>query len=408
MSYTTLSAILKGKWLIEPISAKSYLPMVANVLKGTTEFEEKEPELIIGIHAGSKTKTVRSIGALGWIDKETIAPGSTIVIPVQGALMKNDQFCGPVGMMNLAALVNELGTIENVGTLIFDIDSPGGQVDGTQTLAEAIKNSKKKTIAIVNDGMACSAAYWVGSSCDEFYVSKKTDVVGSIGVYCTFADFKAYYESQGLPIHEVYSRKSSEKNKDYKEAMEGDYAAMQDDLDFLATEFIAAVKANRPGINLSKGDPFKGATYYAQQAIEIGLIDGIKSINEILSNTNMTEKNAEASAEAQEVVETVETDTVEAVEVNTEMVANFIGAMDTEGETALNAALVASKKVIVSADDFAELKQLREWKNETGASHTQGKDKVDTFNDNPDEDAELAALKAKEASVLMNDFGIES
>lgn len=383
--------------------------MVANILKGTTEFEAQQPELTIGINAAGKTRTIKSIGALGWIDKETIAPGSTIVVPVQGALMKNDQFCGPVGMMNLAALVNELGTIENVGTIVFDIDSPGGQVDGTQTLAEAIKNSNKKTIAFVNDGMACSAAYWVGCSCDEFYVSKKTDVVGSIGVYCTFADFKAYYESQGLPIHEIYSRKSSEKNKDYKEAMGGDYASMQDDLDFLATEFIAGVKANRPGINLSKGDPFKGATYYAEQAIEIGLIDGIKSMDEILSITNMSEIKTDASAEVTEVKETAAVETVAQVVLDTETVANFIGAMDEAGNISMNAALVASKKVIVSADDHAELVTLRKWKSETDATHTQGNDKVDAFKDKANADDDLmASLKAKEAAVLMNDFGIES
>lgn len=389
MSYNTLAAILKGKWLIEPISAKNYLPLVANVLKGTTQIEQQENILNIGIVEADTYKTIRSIGALAWLDKENIAPGSTIVIPVQGALMKADQFCGPVGMMNLAALTNELSKIDNVSTIVFDIDSPGGQVDGTQTLAAAIKNSNKKTIAFVNDGMACSAAYWIGSSCDEFYVSKKTDVVGSIGVYCTLADFKAFYESEGLPIHEIYSRKSGEKNKDYKDAMKGEYDGVMDDLDYIANEFIAAVKENRK-INLLKGDPFKGATYFAEQAAEIGLIDGIKTFEEIL-NTKIEMKD----------------ENKEAIEVNNETVAGFINGLNAEKLTVLNTLIKDTKRVVMSTDELQELETLRTWKAEHPLGHTVATDKDDEFGDRKDEDAELAKLKAKEADVLKNEFGIE-
>lgn len=433
MSYSTLSAILKGKWLIDPSAAKSYLPIVANVLKGNTLFEEKEPELGIVIYELPKDNKVAFIGGGGigkvlashtikisrqWqLDEATIKPNSTVVVPVSGPMMKNDQFCGPVGMMSLASITKQLSEHHNVDAIIFDIDSPGGQVDGTQTFAEAIKSSSKKTIALVNDGMACSAAYWIGSSCDEFYVSKRTDVVGSIGVYCTLADFKAWYEAEGLPIHEIYAPQSTEKNKDYRDAMKGEYGAVQDDLKFLADEFITAVKANRPALNLSKGDPFKGATYYAEQAMEIGLIDGIKSMDEILGmikgDNQATEESTESHAENDNnntmIKELTAIKGKAAADISADEITSINAAIQAEGIEGVEVVQAGTVEDLrasagLNAEEKNELEQLRAWKKESG-QHTAGAAKPDSFNE-PENEESAEAILAREQKVLEDEYGI--
>jgi ClpP class serine protease len=411
MSYRTIAAILKGKWLIDPASARNLLPIVANVISGTTEFEKQDPAItlqVIGNNGASKTSTftITDKWDLNYYNRD-FTDGCTVVVPVQGALTKHDQECGPVGMSHISSLVRQLSTHDKVGAIVFDIDSPGGQVDGTQSLAGAIKASNKKTIAYINDGMACSAAYWIASACDEIYVSQKTDVVGSIGVYCSFADFKGYWEKEGLTIHEIYSRLSSEKNKDYKDAMEGDYNAVQDDLDFIAREFIAAVKANRPGINLSKGDPFKGATYYADQAIEIGLIDGIRTFDQLFNSTNTMENNTNTAAETTETKDVVYTVTG---------IAESISAMTPDEVGSLNAALASANLQVLAGDVAlvtdevtAELTELRNykttteaWKKEKGAEHTEVDAKEDLFKEDGDQ---LGELVSKEMDYINKNYG---
>jgi protease IV len=106
-------------------------------------------------------------------------------------------------MLTMAKMVDSLGQMDNIDEIIFEFDSPGGQVKGTQTLAKAIKNSPKKTTAVINDGMACSAAYWIASSCQSVFLAHNTDQVGSIGVMTTFADMKDNLEKQGIKLHEV-------------------------------------------------------------------------------------------------------------------------------------------------------------------------------------------------------------
>lgn len=417
MSYKTIASILKGKWLIDPVSARNLLPLVANVLTGTTEFESQEPKLNIQVigNAGADRSsfTISDRWDLRHYASD-FTDGCTVVVPVQGALTKADQECGPVGMSHLSSLVAQLSANDKVATIILDIDSPGGQVDGTQSLAATIKASTKKTIGYINDGMACSAAYWIASACDEVYVSQKTDVVGSIGVYCTFADFKSYWENEGLKIHEIYSRLSSEKNKDYKDAMAGDYNAVQDDLDFIAREFIAAVKTNRPGINLSKGDPFKGATYYAEQAIEIGLIDGIRSFDQLF-NSNKMENNTNAAAETPATEEVVSSPSKESAYTVTG-IAESMSAMTQEEIVSLNEALAASNLQVLPGDVALvtdevteELTALRNykatteaWKKENGAAHTEVEPKTDTFVAEKDE---LGAMVEKEMSYMSAKYG---
>jgi ClpP class serine protease len=270
------------------------MPLVSMMVQGTVERDpDKEPEDFAILqtsgkaNAGNKAYRVYGPYTTNKLLNEDIED-ATVVISIQDAITKHDGWCS-FGSMTMAEMVNKLSASDKVSTLILEIDSPGGMVDGTQTLANSIANSPKKTIAFVNEGMAASAAYWIASSCDEIYVSQKTDTVGSIGVYLTIADFKGYFEKQGLKVHEIYSRLSGEKNKDYKDALEGDYSGYQDKLDFIAKEFIAHVKANRT-IDTSAADPFKGAMFYAEQAMEIGLIDGIKSFDELISYVGSTTK----------------------------------------------------------------------------------------------------------------------
>ena len=62
---------------------------------------------------------------------------------------------------------------ESVSQILIDIDSPGGSVYGVAELAEDILSacSQKPVIAIANS-LAASAAYWIGCSAAELYVTR--------------------------------------------------------------------------------------------------------------------------------------------------------------------------------------------------------------------------------------------
>lgn len=216
--------------------------------------------------------------------------GATVaVIPVSGPLMKSD-FCGSFGTGTLSQLTKMASNATSVQAVVFMFDSPGGSVAGTETFADAIKSSGKKTIALVDD-MCCSAAYWLASSCDEVYAGSNTAIVGSIGTMCSFYDSTKRMEATGVVLREYYATESTEKNKAYKDAQAGDGTALiEETLDPMNNCLMGAVQENR-GDKLNK-KALKGKTYVGQNAVDIGLVDGIKSFEQIVESFQNSNANS--------------------------------------------------------------------------------------------------------------------
>jgi protease-4 len=308
MSFKTASAILRGAFLIAPVYVQSHLPLLHGLITGQkVDFgiSERDEELKLeglpvmrSYRLDQQQLAAYSIGM--YTDFERIPQGSVAIVNLFGPVLKYGDMCS-YGMVDKAGLLHRIAASGKFTSVILDVDSPGGQADGTQLLADTIKHLSLPVIAVVNDGMMASAAMWIGSACKAIYATKQTDTFGSIGVFCTLADMKGYFEAQGLKIHEIYSDASSDKNKSYRDAMNGDYTLKKAELNYLQQAFADAVAENRGSrLDTSKENPFTGKMYTAQLATDIGLIDGVKSYEEVIlsaidmgadSTTNINNEN---------------------------------------------------------------------------------------------------------------------
>lgn len=216
------------------------------------------------------------------------------IIPICGPLMKSD-FCGELGTASLKQLTQMASISDSVKTIIFLIDSPGGTVDGTKAFADVIKACPKQTIAFA-DGLMCSAAYWIGSSCDRVYASTELDTVGSIGTMSTLWDDTKQLEAKGIVVREYYASASTDKNKVIQDALDGDGKKLITEiLDPMNDVFMATVKSNRAG--KIKSDALSGKTYMGQKAIDAGLIDGIMPFEQLINQTRAAKNNYMTAAE---------------------------------------------------------------------------------------------------------------
>lgn len=328
MSFNTLSAVLRGRWLLDKQWAESHYPLVLRFMKGETidfgigdrklykdgEEVENTPPKAEKLSAQRNVYSVKR-----YSDLSTLPNGSIAMLTLEGPLMKRGGICS-YGMVDHAELINRLSVASNVGGILLNIDSPGGQADGTAMLAQVIKeaSAKKPVLAIIDDGMAASAAMWIASAADEIYVTQPTDAVGSVGVYTTIADWNAHYKEYfKLPVKDVYAPQSTDKNRDYYEALAGNEEPLKEDLAVLAQQFIDTVSINRSG--KIKGNEWKsGKMFYAKDAKRIGLIDGVKSFSQVVNrldnlissrsqnsqNKNMAFEKTLATAKAESFVVT--------------------------------------------------------------------------------------------------------
>ena len=141
---------------------------------------------------------------------------------------------------------------------------------------------QKPIIAFVED-LCCSAAYWIASSCDSIGVSTELSVVGSIGTFTTIKNYQKKFEKEGINIVELYATASTQKNIEYREALQGNFEKLQKDLDFYNEHFINIVVKNRPG--LRENQEWKtGKKFFANDALKSGLIDFIAPFNDFIEN----------------------------------------------------------------------------------------------------------------------------
>lgn len=201
--------------------------------------------------------------------------------PIHGTLLAQDTACGPLGMNTMADHMYQLAN-EDVDAIVLDIQSPGGQVTGTENMAEAIAylRKEKPTIAYVN-GMAASGGYRLAIETDEIMMGGKTAEVGSIGVMLHYLDPTERMKQEGYREVSIVSNYSQEKDRFvlWGDQTDEDIALIQKELlDPLALEFHQAVKARRK----VDESTLTGRMFLAKNAKKLGLADSIGNFHQAI------------------------------------------------------------------------------------------------------------------------------
>ena len=180
---------------------------------------------------------------------------------------------------------------------LFHINSGGGDAWYLDVAAAQVKALTKPKLALV-ESVCASAAYYLAAYADRIYATTGFDIIGSIGTMVSFLDMIPYYEALGAKFIEEYADQSKRKNKKYNDLRKGKPEQFKKEvLNPLAESFINTVKDARSGIATDRG-VYEGETFYTEDAASIGLIDGRKTLEEILSEIYTLGVNASAPVQA--------------------------------------------------------------------------------------------------------------
>jgi protease-4 len=214
------------------------------------------------------------------------------VIPVQGTIQKRGGYCS-LGTKDLVAHLAQANRDPEISAIVLDIDSPGGQVDGTEEFAQAVRQSSKPVVAYI-DGLGASAAYWIASQCASIFVnSESTGYVGSLGVLCMHVDQSAYLEKEGFKVTILRSTRAVDKARmNGVEPLTDELRALVEaDLNQIGETFIGAVERGRAGKLSSKEDVFTGKVYRGAEAKKHGLVDAIGSLQDAVNKAAQLAKS---------------------------------------------------------------------------------------------------------------------
>lgn len=205
--------------------------------------------------------------------------GRVSVIPIIGVLTKYDGVCGTPGMQSYGEVIQRAIKDSSIDAIVLVVDSPGGQVNGTEALADIIASSTKPIVGFVDD-VACSAAYRILLPCSSIVANNPLATVGSIGVMATYTDLTVANEKRGIKVHQVYAPQSTHKNKISRDLDSGDLTSLEDELSVYADQFIAAVEKHRPNVT---AEHLNGSTFFAKDAIGT-LIDSVGSLDTAITS----------------------------------------------------------------------------------------------------------------------------
>ncbi|AGM02719.1 S49 family peptidase [Amycolatopsis keratiniphila] len=192
------------------------------------------------------------------------------------------------GSINLAAVESALTRAfahERLKAVALQINSPGGAPTQSGLVAERIRqlaDEKKVPVLAFAEDVAASGGYWLACAADEIY-AHRTSMVGSIGVISGGFGFTGLLERFGIErrLHTAGANKSRldpfspEKPEDVEWLKK-----MHGQLHELFVDWVT----ERRGDRLSGSDDlFTGDVWLGARAVELGLIDGVGSLRQVIS-----------------------------------------------------------------------------------------------------------------------------
>lgn len=387
----TLFRILSNTWLIDGGVANSFFFQLNQYVSNGIAIEF-QPQSKDGFEA-----TQRFVAR-----SQSSAPASTSqqyvgIVNIKGALMKDDQACGPYGMNTISNTIKALKADRQCIGAVGVVDSPGGTVDGTSNLGRTIAEFGKPFIMHV-DGMAASAAYWIASQGDKVYLNDKLDCVGSVGVMFSTVDIQPALEKQGVKFHNIVADESPEKNLAFFNLLKkGDDSLLKVKMSEIYSEFKSAILSKR---NIAD-EYLKGSVYTATEAIASGMADGIKSLDECIAEVvdmyEVQSQDSQPTTTAQNKVQNqIQSMNKQYVNLNSILGVDSLESLD--GSVSLNEEQLASIETALEAKVTAE---------STVATLTsQGEEKdstIATLTSQATKNANtIAALKGKGAAPIIS------
>jgi signal peptide peptidase SppA len=183
----------------------------------------------------------------------------------------------------------------DVARIVFDVDSPGGSVEGIEELGEEIRAARgQKPMTAVANYLMASAAYWLASQADEI-VASPSSLVGSIGVYAVHQDWSGAYEQAGVKPTLIKAGKYKAEGIDFEPLSEDAIAHFQESVDDSYEAFTAAVAKGRDTTPAAVRSGYgEGRALTARRAKAEGLVDRIDTLEGAYGRTPKMRAEGEA------------------------------------------------------------------------------------------------------------------
>ena len=222
-------------------------------------------------------------------DGYAIAGGVGVIAVSGGLIYKGYGWYWRTSYLDIKRAFRSAMADQRVKSILFDIDSPGGEVAGVFDLVDEIYSARgrKPMIAVANED-AFSAAYAIASAADEIYLSR-TAQVGSVGVIAIHANQSGYDANLGVKYTAIYAGERKNDSNPHEPLSDPAREAIQAQVDKVYDLFTATVARNRK-LDQNAVIKTEAAIYGADEAVTVGLADGVRTFEQVFEGLTKLSK----------------------------------------------------------------------------------------------------------------------
>lgn len=170
-----------------------------------------------------------------------------------------------------------------IGGIVLNFDSPGGEVAGAFDLAALIYEARgQKPIRAVASDLAASAAYLNAAAADSLAVTQNA-YTGSIGVVMRHVDFSQALATDGIKVTHIFAGDRKIDGNPYEPLPDAVRSQFQAEIDGLYETFVQAIAQYRPDMSAAAIRATQAAVYRGQAAIDAGLADTIATPDQVIA-----------------------------------------------------------------------------------------------------------------------------
>lgn len=212
--------------------------------------------------------------------------GGIAVIPIEGTLVHKLGSVGPysgmTGYDGLRIQLHEALVDPEIGGILFDANSPGGEVAGCFDLVDEIFAAREiKPIWAVANEDSYSACYALISAADRIFVPR-TGGVGSIGVICGHVDWSKHLEDEGIKVTMIYAGERKNDGSPYAPLSDEAYKWIKAEIDRTYEIFSSTVARNR-GLKDAAVRATEAGCFFGEGAVAAGLADEVAAPEEVMA-----------------------------------------------------------------------------------------------------------------------------
>ncbi|MEW5996205.1 MAG: signal peptide peptidase SppA [Candidatus Micrarchaeota archaeon] len=190
---------------------------------------------------------------------------------------------GMAGSYDVARRIGKIDSRDDVGAVLFVVNSPGGSVVATNEIYRAVNGLEKPKVAYFREA-AASGAYYISTPAD-YIISEPNALTGSIGVIMTAYEMEGLFSKIGVNEVSIASGELKDMGTPFRNMTGEEKALLGEAVNETFEEFKSVVLEHRGGkINQTMfWEVTDGRVLTGRMALSAGLVDALGSREDALA-----------------------------------------------------------------------------------------------------------------------------